>query len=198
MQFPPHLSETKFPPSLVFCWASSTLLTPSFPPKPFSPLSLSLSKPLFLSLKPYFSPILIPFPSNFTPIWLGSSPMSTAAGPPDRRASPPRGPAGTPARPPLKRHLAFVTKPPFAPPDDYHSFSSIDSRRLADEAVVVRSPVSTSVSPLRSQIHLRGSRIGNVLFCVECDVEFTWWRSPSCFNVCVCVAILFSGSFPFP
>jgi len=99
--------------------------------------------------------------------------MSTAAGPPDRRPSPPRGAAGTPARPPLKRHLAFVTKPPFAPPDDYHSFSSIDSRRLADEAVVVRSPVSTSVSPLRSQIHLRASRIWNVLFCVECDVKFT-------------------------
>ncbi|CAJ1967219.1 unnamed protein product [Sphenostylis stenocarpa] len=66
--------------------------------------------------------------------------MSTAAGPPDCRASPPRGTAGAPIRPPLKRHLAFVTKPPFAPPDEYHSFSSIDSRRVPDEAVVVRSP----------------------------------------------------------
>ncbi|TKY53142.1 Transcription factor E2FA [Spatholobus suberectus] len=66
--------------------------------------------------------------------------MSNAAGAPDRRTSPPRGAAGAPTRPPLKRHLAFVTKPPFAPPDEYHSFSSSDSRRVADEAVVVRSP----------------------------------------------------------
>ncbi|KAG5003234.1 hypothetical protein AAZX31_10G073400 [Glycine max] len=66
--------------------------------------------------------------------------MSSAAGAPDRRASPPRVAAGAPTRPPLKRHLAFITKPPFAPPDEYHSFSSIGSRRAADEAVVVRSP----------------------------------------------------------
>ena len=72
--------------------------------------------------------------------------MSSAAGVPDRLASQPRGAAGAPALPPLKRHLAFVTKPPFAPPDEYHSFSSADSRRAADEAVVVRSPVSPSFS----------------------------------------------------
>ncbi|KAK7392661.1 hypothetical protein VNO78_21105 [Psophocarpus tetragonolobus] len=66
----------------------------------------------------------------------------SAARAPDRRASPPQGAAGSTAsvRPPLKRHLAFMTKPPFAPPDEYHSFSSTDSRRPADEAVVVRSP----------------------------------------------------------
>ncbi|KAL2323027.1 hypothetical protein Fmac_027406 [Flemingia macrophylla] len=66
--------------------------------------------------------------------------MSAAAGAPDRRASPPQGAAGAATRPPLKRHLAFATKPPFAPPDEYHSFSTPDSRRVADEAVVVRSP----------------------------------------------------------
>jgi len=172
MQFPPHLSETKFPPSLVFC--SRLLYAPNslFSFQTLFP-TLSLSKPHFLSLKPYFPPILALFPPNFPQFRSAPRPMSTAAGPPDRRASPPRGAAATTVRPALKRHLAFVTKPPFAPPDDYHSFSSIDSRRLADEAVVVRSPVSTSVSSLRSQIHLRGSRIWNVLFCVECDVKFT-------------------------
>ncbi|XP_027366160.1 transcription factor E2FA [Abrus precatorius] len=70
--------------------------------------------------------------------------MSAGAGASDRRASPPRETAGAPNRPPMKRHLTFVTKPPFAPPDEYHSFSASDSRRVsADreaEAVVVRSP----------------------------------------------------------
>ncbi|KAK7345260.1 hypothetical protein VNO77_15858 [Canavalia gladiata] len=69
--------------------------------------------------------------------------MTGGAGASDRRVSPPREAAGAPNRPPLKRHLAFVTKPPFAPPDEYHSFSGSDSRRVADreaEAVVVRSP----------------------------------------------------------
>ncbi|BAT96575.1 hypothetical protein VIGAN_08353700 [Vigna angularis var. angularis] len=139
MQFPPHLSETKFPPSLVFC--SRLLYAPNslFSFQTLFP-TLSLSKPHFLSLKPYFPPILPLFPLNSPQFRSAPRPMSTAAGPPDRRASPPRGTAGTTIRPALKRHLAFVTKPPFAPPDDYHSFSSIDSRRLADEAVVVRSP----------------------------------------------------------
>ncbi|XP_047168837.1 transcription factor E2FA-like [Vigna umbellata] len=139
MQFPPHLSETKFPPSLVFC--SRLLYAPNslFSFQTLFP-TLSLSKPHFLSLKPYFPPILPLFPPNSPQFRSAPRPMSTTAGPPDRRASPPRGAAGTTIRPALKRHLAFVTKPPFAPPDDYHSFSSIDSRRLADEAVVVRSP----------------------------------------------------------
>ncbi|KAJ1385790.1 Winged helix-like DNA-binding domain superfamily [Sesbania bispinosa] len=70
--------------------------------------------------------------------------MSGGAGASDRRVSPPREVAGARNRPPLKRHLAFAsTKPPFAPPDDYHSFASVESRRVADhepEAVVVRSP----------------------------------------------------------
>ncbi|XP_057423302.1 transcription factor E2FA [Lotus japonicus] len=74
--------------------------------------------------------------------------MSSTAGASDNRATPPLQP---PNRPPLKRHLAFAsTKPPFAPPDDYHTFSAAattaagpDSRRGAHhepEAVVVRSP----------------------------------------------------------
>ncbi|KAK7278716.1 hypothetical protein RJT34_23752 [Clitoria ternatea] len=69
--------------------------------------------------------------------------MSGGAGASDRRVSPLREAAAAPTRPPLKRHLAFVTKPPFAPPDEYHSFSGSDSRKVADreaEAVVVRSP----------------------------------------------------------
>ncbi|XP_054800447.1 transcription factor E2FA isoform X1 [Prosopis cineraria] len=68
--------------------------------------------------------------------------MSGGVGASNRPASPP--PETSQNRPPLKRHLAFAsTKPPFVPPDDYHSFSSPNSRRAADqepEAVVVRSP----------------------------------------------------------
>lgn len=68
--------------------------------------------------------------------------MSGNAGPSDR-GSP--MPTGAQIRPPLKRHLAFVsTKPPFAPTDEYHTFAAVDSRKVADhvnEAVIVRSPV---------------------------------------------------------
>lgn len=68
--------------------------------------------------------------------------MSANAGPSDR-GSP--MPTGAQIRPPLKRHLAFVsTKPPFAPTDEYHTFAAVDSRKVADhvnEAVIVRSPV---------------------------------------------------------
>ncbi|MFQ6656173.1 hypothetical protein Gotur_026394 [Gossypium turneri] len=61
-------------------------------------------------------------------------------------------PASTvpPVVPPIRRHLAFdSTKPPFVHPDDYHRFSSINSRGIvADqevEAIVVRSPVSSKI-----------------------------------------------------
>lgn len=71
--------------------------------------------------------------------------MSANAGPSDR-GSP--MPTGAQIRPPLKRHLAFVsTKPPFAPTDEYHTFAAVDSRKVADhvnEAVIVRSPVCSS------------------------------------------------------
>lgn len=72
--------------------------------------------------------------------------MSGGVGASNRQASPSPEASSVQNRPPLKRHLAFAsTKPPFVPPDDYHSFSASDSRRAADqeaEAVVVRSPVS--------------------------------------------------------
>lgn len=68
------------------------------------------------------------------------------AGASDRGSPMPRETAGAPSRPPLKRHLAFVsTKPPFAPLDEYRSFAAVDSRKASDhvtEAVVIRSPVS--------------------------------------------------------
>lgn len=71
--------------------------------------------------------------------------MSAGAGASDRGSPMPRESAGAPIRPPLKRHLAFVsTKPPFAPPDEYRSFAAVDARKVADhvsEAVVVRSPL---------------------------------------------------------
>ncbi|XP_058771270.1 transcription factor E2FA-like isoform X1 [Vicia villosa] len=71
--------------------------------------------------------------------------MSGGAGASDRGSPMPREANGAPSRPPLKRHLAFVsTKPPFAPMDEYHSFAAVDSRKVADhvtEAVVIRSPV---------------------------------------------------------
>ncbi|CAJ2672788.1 unnamed protein product [Trifolium pratense] len=69
--------------------------------------------------------------------------MSGAAGASDRGSS--REVTGAPIRPPLKRHLAFVsTRPPFAPTDEYHSFAAVDSRKVPDhvtEAVIVRSPL---------------------------------------------------------
>jgi transcription factor E2F3 len=72
--------------------------------------------------------------------------MSGGAGASDSGSR--REAAGTPSRPPLKRHLAFVsTRPPFAPTDEYHSFAAVDSRKVPDhvtEAVIVRSPVSFS------------------------------------------------------
>ncbi|MED6134380.1 E2F transcription factor 3, variant 2 [Stylosanthes scabra] len=75
--------------------------------------------------------------------------MSGGAGPPPPHTK--RDDSGAPARPPLKRNLAFASmKPPFAQPDEYHSFSSSSSaapesgRRVAAdqqaEVVVVRSP----------------------------------------------------------
>ncbi|KAI4300581.1 hypothetical protein L6164_033940 [Bauhinia variegata] len=70
--------------------------------------------------------------------------MSGGAGASNRQASPSPEASNLQTRPPLKRHLAFAfTKPPFAPPDDYHNFSAADSRRATDqeaEAIVVRSP----------------------------------------------------------
>ncbi|KAK2435467.1 E2F transcription factor [Trifolium repens] len=69
--------------------------------------------------------------------------MSGGAGASDSGSR--REAAGTPSRPPLKRHLAFVsTRPPFAPTDEYHSFAAVDSRKVPDhvtEAVIVRSPL---------------------------------------------------------
>ncbi|TYJ12514.1 hypothetical protein E1A91_A11G356800v1, partial [Gossypium mustelinum] len=52
--------------------------------------------------------------------------------------------------PPIHRHLAFAsTKPRFVHLDDYHRFSSSNSRgTVADqevEAIVVRSPVSSKI-----------------------------------------------------
>jgi len=75
--------------------------------------------------------------------------MSGNAGASDRGSPMPREiSAGAQIRPPLKRHLAFVsTKPPFAPTEEYHTFTAVDSRRVADhvnEAVIVRSPVCSS------------------------------------------------------
>ncbi|PPD74122.1 hypothetical protein GOBAR_DD28944 [Gossypium barbadense] len=51
---------------------------------------------------------------------------------------------------PIRRHLAFdSTKPPFVHPDDYHRFSSSNSRGIvADQevgAIVVRSPIKVLV-----------------------------------------------------
>ncbi|MED6212747.1 E2F transcription factor 3 [Stylosanthes scabra] len=76
--------------------------------------------------------------------------MSGGAGPPPPHTK--RDDSGAPARPPLKRNLAFASmKPPFAQPDEYHSFSSSSSAAPPDsgrkvaadqqaEVVVVRSP----------------------------------------------------------
>ncbi|KAL1352174.1 hypothetical protein HN51_016165 [Arachis hypogaea] len=70
--------------------------------------------------------------------------MSAAAGASKLHESPPTEASGIPNRPPPKRHLAFAsTKPPFAPLDDYRSFSGPHCRKASDqeqEAVVVRSP----------------------------------------------------------
>ncbi|MFQ6659830.1 hypothetical protein Gotur_028569 [Gossypium turneri] len=61
-------------------------------------------------------------------------------------------PASTvpPVVPPIRRHLDFAsTNPPFVHPDDYHRFSSSNSRGIvADqdvEAIVVRFPVSSKI-----------------------------------------------------
>ncbi|KAG4177578.1 hypothetical protein ERO13_A11G316150v2, partial [Gossypium hirsutum] len=91
---------------------------------------------------------------------------------------------------PIRRHLAFdSTKPPFVHPDDYHRFSSSNSRGIvADqevEAIVVRSPqlkrkstadkndvefsqwtsspgvTSISNSPFQTPVYAKGGRINN-------------------------------------
>ncbi|XP_028784797.1 transcription factor E2FA isoform X2 [Neltuma alba] len=112
--------------------------------------------------------------------------MSGGVGASNRQASPP--PETSQNRPPLKRHLVFAsTKPPFVPPDDYHSFSSPNSRRAADqehEAVVVRSPymkrkstvndsngesqewskspaTNVTISPLKTPVSAKGGRTYN-------------------------------------
>ncbi|CAL0310543.1 unnamed protein product [Lupinus luteus] len=67
--------------------------------------------------------------------------MSGGARPPNRRQPPPREGSIISNRPPLKRNLAFAsTKPPFAPPYEYRSFSDSRHSGQEDEAVVVRSP----------------------------------------------------------
>ncbi|TYI58711.1 hypothetical protein E1A91_D11G380100v1, partial [Gossypium mustelinum] len=91
---------------------------------------------------------------------------------------------------PIRRHLAFdSTKPPFVHPDDYHRFSSSNSRGIvADQevgAIVVRSPqlkrksaadkndvessqwtsslgvTSISNSPFQTPVYAKGGRINN-------------------------------------
>ncbi|KAE9621734.1 hypothetical protein Lal_00032809 [Lupinus albus] len=67
--------------------------------------------------------------------------MSGGARPPNRRQPTPREGLIISNRPPLKRNLAFTsTKPPFAPPYEYRSFSDSKPSGHVDEAVVVRSP----------------------------------------------------------
>ncbi|KAF1866920.1 hypothetical protein Lal_00018306 [Lupinus albus] len=67
--------------------------------------------------------------------------MSGSARTPNRREYPPREGSTIPNRPSLKRHLAFAsTKPPFAPPYEYRSFSASRPSDQEAEAVVVRSP----------------------------------------------------------
>uniref|UniRef100_A0A5B7BK93 Putative transcription factor E2FA isoform X2 n=1 Tax=Davidia involucrata TaxID=16924 RepID=A0A5B7BK93_DAVIN len=71
--------------------------------------------------------------------------MSGARAPNRPAPPPPAGAAGGQIQQPMKRHLPFSSmKPPFIPPEDYHRFSSGDTRRVtADheaEAIVVKSP----------------------------------------------------------
>lgn len=101
--------------------------------------------------------------------------MSGSARASQRPAPPPPPPpqqqhpaSAGPIVPPIKRHLAFVsTKPPFAPSDDYHRFSSaVTTRRAVDqepEAVVVRSSVSSFFPFLFLFVYFRVLR-----YCTEC------------------------------
>ncbi|XP_059646596.1 transcription factor E2FA-like [Cornus florida] len=71
---------------------------------------------------------------------MSSARTSNGQGPPYAAASP-----GGRSTQPMKRHLPFSSmKPPFVPHEDYHRFSSADTRRVAAdheaEAIVVKSP----------------------------------------------------------
>ncbi|MFQ6653373.1 hypothetical protein Gotur_024805 [Gossypium turneri] len=103
-----------------------------------------------LSLSSYFPIAIIPtsFPLDIISLHVRDG-LTLPYQPPPTAST---VPASTvpPVVSPIRRHLAFdSTKPPFVHPDDYHRFSSSNSRGIvADQevgAIVVRSPVSLKI-----------------------------------------------------